>query len=317
VPGSPSSTPGPAAVGPSPRSWASAAFYPPSGKLVLFGGGTAYGLSSESSVVNGTPQLFNDTWTWDGQRWQQLHPVNSPPARLAAGLVYDAGHGVLVLFGGQSGNNETWTWDGTNWKQMSPTDTPPPWVFAAAMTYDATRKLVLLYDGGACFCISINQTWSWNGSNWTQVSTTTDPNAGAGNPETIVYDAARAQTVFVGPTGTWALDGTGWTRVGGGGPALGGDYLGPTNFVIADDQAQGVLLELGSSGDTWAWNGKAWTALNPSVAPPPRRGEAFAYDPVRRQMVLFGGSAWDGSPGTWKGLSDTWVWDGQIWKKVA
>jgi len=289
---------------------AAAPVYPPSGQVLLCGGATAI-------TVAKVPQTSNETWTWDGHTWQHLHPVNSPHARFAAGLVYDPANKVLVLYGGTGGNNETWTWNGTNWKQMSPPESPPAWQYAA-MTYDASRKTVLLYDGaGLCPCNAIDQTWSWDGSTWTQVTTPTDPNGTAVNPGTIAYDAATSQTVFVGTTGTWVLEAGGWRRLGGGGTAIQTSGAGYITFVITDDEARGRLLELGQNGDTWAWDGKVWTAVNPSVAPPPRAGEALAYDAIRRQVVLFGGGIVDASTGVWTARTDTWVWDGTIWKQVA
>src|SRR6266851_2836160 len=82
---SPSPTSLPIPHSPSPvsnqtaRPWAAAAFYPPSGKVVFFGG------VSEFSSIDG-PHASNEMWTWDGAKWLQLHPVNLPPARWSAGL---------------------------------------------------------------------------------------------------------------------------------------------------------------------------------------------------------------------------------------
>jgi hypothetical protein len=300
----------------SARPWAAAAFYPPSGKVVFFGGVTAFSASIG-------PQASSETWTWDGASWLQLHPVNSPPARYYAGLAYDPLHQVLVLYGGTANGqgtwlNDTWTWDGTNWKQMSPAESPPKW-FTAPMTYDVTRKVVLLYVGVGEWPITPpNQTWAWDGSTWNQIPTPADPNTGTGgSPDgTLAYDSTTAQTLYVGASGTWVLEAGGWRRISGGGTSNGSDYHSGSKFAVTDDPARGVLVEVGVSGDTWTWDGNAWTAQNPSVAPPPRSGEALAYDASHQQVVLFGGSV--SSPGSGlSGLSDTWVWDGKTWKQVA
>jgi hypothetical protein len=64
-------------------------------------------------------------------------------------------------------------------------------------------------------------------------------------------------------------------------------------------------------GDTWTWNGQGWTQLSPRHSPSARAYGQMAYDPVGRQVVLFGGLA-GGMP-----LRDTWLWDGSAWTQAA
>lgn len=44
------------------------------GQLILFGGG------AQNAVY------FNDTWTWNGSNWVQLHPATSPPFGFASAM---------------------------------------------------------------------------------------------------------------------------------------------------------------------------------------------------------------------------------------
>jgi hypothetical protein len=304
---SPSAVPSsPSPVSQAARPWSAGAFYPPSGKAVFFGGVA----SSGPTGLQGS----NETWTWDGANWRQLHPLNSPPARFNAGLAYDAARQVLVLFGGGANSSgeflrDTWTWDGTNWKQMSPAQTPTFWV-TAPMTYDATRKEVLLFVGlGDWPLTPPDETWSWDGTTWARILTPTDPKGAQQSTGTIAFDSKTGQTLFVSSGGTWVLDGGDWRRLTGGG-TTGREY------AVVDDPARGVLVEVGSNGDTWTWDGSAWTAQNPPVMPSPRTGAAIAFDSVRQKVVLFGGFAGNPyQPGT--ALTDTWEWDGTTWKKVA
>jgi hypothetical protein len=301
----------------SARSWASMALFPPSGSIVLFGGLTSFG-------VNSQPQVSSETWTWDGQSWHRLHPVLSPPARYGASLVYDPINKVLVLYGGthsQDGLNDTWTWDGANWKQMSPPESPPAWRYPA-MTYDVTRKAAVLYLGGMlCPCVSPDQTWSWDGSTWSQIPTRTIPDPDRGSTGavlgTIAYYPATGQTLYVASNGTWKLDAGGWVRLGGGGAVIRSDRLGFIESAVAYDEARGLLLEFGSNGDTWTWDGSAWTAQNPSLAPPARGGEGLAYDAARKRVVLFGGADFAIGGSNWAGMGDTWIWDGSSWKQIG
>jgi len=59
--------------------------------------------------------------------------------------------------------------------------------------------------------------------------------------------------------------------------------------------------------DTWEWDGKNWTQLNPVTIPPPRAEHSMAFDAARNRVVLFGGSR----------QHDTWEWDGSNWKNVS
>jgi Galactose oxidase, central domain len=65
--------------------------------------------------------------------------------------------------------------------------------------------------------------------------------------------------------------------------------------------------------DTWTWDGSRWTLHAPAHSPSPRIGASMAYDPVRRQVVLFGGQGPDGSPQP----TDTWLWDGSDWTRAT
>jgi len=62
----------------------------------------------------------------------------------------------------------------------------------------------------------------------------------------------------------------------------------------------------GLLGDTWTWNGSAWR-LAEAAGPPARVGAALAFDPLRGELLLYGGSGKDGL------LNDTWAWDGTRW----
>ena len=108
------------ATSPSPRIFASMAYDPATGDMVLFGGSSG-------------ATYRNDTWTWpDGTHtWTQQSPATSPPARWGASMAYDPATGDMVLFGGYNSagtgqTNDTWTWNGTTWTQQSPATTPPP-----------------------------------------------------------------------------------------------------------------------------------------------------------------------------------------------
>jgi len=87
---------------------------------------------------------------------------------------------------------------------------------------------------------------------------------------------------------------------------------------MAFDSVHGQVLLLGGYlrfsatyyeyNGTWIWDGGNWTKKSPQTSPPPRDSQVMAYDPVRGQVVLFGGDDSNGFP-----LGDTWTWDGTTW----
>jgi hypothetical protein len=63
------------------------------------------------------------------------------------------------------------------------------------------------------------------------------------------------------------------------------------------DADLGAVLLFGGSGelsvhlgDSWSWNGSAWTPLSRTTPPPARWGAALAFDEEERRAVLFGGN---------------------------
>jgi hypothetical protein len=82
---------------------------------------------------------------------------------------------------------------------------------------------------------------------------------------------------------------------------------------MAFDSCRGRLVLFGGRdveplNQTWEWDGQAWLQRESSSAPPARTGHAMAFDEVTRRVVLFGGTAADGSL-----RNDTWEWDGNEW----
>src|SRR5438552_1388447 len=73
---------------PAARSFASMVYNPGTGQVLLFGGRGSSGTD------------LQDTWTFDGKRWQQVNQTAGPPAREGGYLV--ATRSRAVLFGGSA-----------------------------------------------------------------------------------------------------------------------------------------------------------------------------------------------------------------------
>jgi len=67
-----------------------------------------------------------------------------------------------------------------------------------------------------------------------------------------------------------------------------------------------------TTGDTWAWDGSAWTQLD-VTGPSPRQGAAMAS--LHGTLVLVGGEVQGQMAPIYP--PDTWTWDGRAWISVA
>jgi uncharacterized protein (TIGR03437 family) len=252
---------------PSPRTSPAMVYDSAHGQVVLFGG------TDETNNYAG----LNDTWVWDGANWTEKMPQTSPPGRGFSGMVYDSAHGRVVLFGGEGSDfadfNDTWTWDGSNWSQATPQTSPAP-RDSFAMAYDSAHGYVVLFGGSGVsagnppMATVYNDTWVWDGSNWTEESPQATPPARYDSA--AAYDSAHDQVVLFG----------------GRNPSA-------------------SLLSLFVLGDTWVWGGSNWTQESPQSSPPARYGQALAYDSTHDQVVLFGGlnptESLDADTWTWFG----------------
>jgi uncharacterized protein (TIGR03437 family) len=118
-------------------------------------------------------------------------------------MAYDTTHGQVVLFGGNTDSSnlgDTWLWDGTNWTQVTPQNSPPARCYHE-MAYDSAHDQVVLFGGGTSDLLSmntglLNDTWLWDGSNWTQGTPQNSPPAR--NRFGMTFDAGHAQAVLFG-----------------------------------------------------------------------------------------------------------------------
>jgi hypothetical protein len=158
-----------------------------SGQLILFGGG------AQNAVY------FNDTWTWNGSNWVQLHPATSPPFGFASAMAYDPATRQIVMFGGQRSttySNSTWVWTGSNWQQLTP-QTVPGAREGASMAWDPTTSQLVMFGGRQTGSnADFNDTWVWTGANWVQQHPATSPPAR--NSAVLVFDPATGQMLLAG-----------------------------------------------------------------------------------------------------------------------
>lgn len=208
------------------------------------------------------------------------------------------------------------------WSLRTPSGAAPSPRAYHAMAFDAARGQTVLFGGYHGSGIFDGETWTWDGTAWTQKAI----GGPAPSPRcchAMAYDADRQVVVlFGGQTGdaqfsaeTWEWNGIAWSQraVGDPGP------IARFEHRMAYDSARHVTMLFGGYditinpfGDTWTWNGTAWTLADAGGAgrPAPRAQHALAYDSTRQVTVLFGGSTTTPVGAT---FGDTWEWNGSTW----
>lgn len=315
----PTATPRPIAQVEPPRRDSAMAYDAAEHRIVLFGG---------TILPN---QMTNETWSWNGSAWSHLYPASSPPA-LQGKMVYDGATGQLILFlsqvqSGGSIANELWAWGGATWQQLHPATMPD--VIGASIVYDAARQQVVLFGGGVPGTRSVtylNATWIWDGTTWIQRHP-----AAAPPPRTdavMVYDSAQQQIVLYGGSGLspfhdlWTWDGVTWQQQH---PTSMPPARQQANLVYDEATQQIVLFgglnlsETQALSDTWIWNGADWTQVA-SQGGPTALYASDAYDSDQQDIVVYAvqGNAKGSLPtGASSPMSQTWIWDGSIWKLLS
>jgi hypothetical protein len=145
-----------------------------SGELAAFGGNVAQpapipfpcnlclggNALQPSAARTGTESL------WNGTSWKQVITYTSGPSLPGVAIVGDpAAHSDVAL----SSGGQTWLWTGV-WTRVHPGSTPPI-VSGAAAVFDAATGQVVLFGGLGSTSRATglyDQTWTWNGSDWTQ-----------------------------------------------------------------------------------------------------------------------------------------------------
>ncbi len=247
------------------------------------------------------------TSEWNGERWSQ-GVVGGPPNADGASMAFDSVRNVSVLFR----FGQTWEWDGSSWTLRTPASNPPARE-QPAMAFDAARGEIILFGGlgfPSGFPTPLNDTWTYDGSNWTQRS---------GGPPgrfdaATAYDPLRQRVVMFGGSDfggllgdTWEWNGTNWTPMS---PAT-----SPTprfgSAMAFDATRNGVVMFGGgfggfsASNQTWIWDGLTWSQITTSAAPRARYFLAMAFDPVNNALLTIGGGPYDNISDSY--ARDSWM----------
>jgi hypothetical protein len=243
--------------------------------------------------------VFNDRlmYSWDGASFTRLCETSacnedspSCPVNLPEGLptnwaiTFDDTLGETLVYGAGGGKDQTWAFNGSEWHQLCTTEpclsSRPGPLADAGLAYDRARGVSVLFggqpngalcsqpeimfNGTAGITMPSNQTWTFDGTIWTQAAPAASPPARSGH--SMVYDIARERVVMRGGTDCDCFTSAGFST--------------------------GVFR------DTWEWNGSTWTqaAVTPTLAgytlatPPASSQHAMSLDPVSGEAVMTGGN---------------------------
>jgi hypothetical protein len=182
----------------------------------------------------------------------------------------------------------------------------------AAIAYDANQKQVVLFGGWACWGrVHEQDTWTWDGRDWTQVDRDSGPSGRA--EHAMAYDQTRRMVVLFGGKNengllddTWEWDGSQWhpRNPEQAPPARVGHRL------IYDVERHRVVLYGGSDdsywfSDGWEWDGTNWLPIEFSTTPRIAYAYAIVEDSARQRKFAFLGS------------EGTWIWDEMGWRQLS
>ncbi len=236
----------------------------------------------------------------DCLQWVRRTDVGSYGQRYMHAMAYDSDRGVTVFFGGEIGIypeeaffNDTQEYDGKQWRQIN-TAVKPPARSGHAMAYDPVRKKMVMFGGRSYVSgsrVLFSDTWVYSGDGingfWQlQQGITVPPTT---TQHAIVWDSVNHGILLQSLAGsTWLWNGTDWTSISSGLPAL-------FDYGMAFDSARGIAMMAGGRyifGDEidTIWEKPADSGWQNRGPGPSIRAElALAYDERRQRVVMVGG----------------------------
>ena len=216
--------------------------------------------------ITGSPYAM---WGLDANGWANLYPETIPSRGLyPASVVLDPVHRQLVALVPEQTTTATWTFDGSTWTKAAPATNLPP-RRQQAVAYDPATSTTVVYGGDLVIGGSrpFDDTWTWNGTTWTELHPATTP--GGCTAGQLAYDAASRQMIL---------------------------------FCVREQQNRSGNFII----STWAWSGTTWTQLHPSTTPPAAFMPRMTYDAVHQELVLFLGPVGSTKPQTWTYSNGAW-----------
>lgn len=281
---------------PTPRRWAAMTYDPTSTGMLLFGGDTGTGASSE-------------TWLFLGGSWIPMSPVNVPPARRMASLatrtnpefndvILCAGedHTLTGPYGADLYRHlDVWTWNGGNWTKLSDwnwataTGTFPASAIANQAVYDPIRRRLVIQGGqGIAAGTTANTTYlydtaTYGGSptnytsefdcltnTWSLYANPITGTAPFNNTDLVLGRISRYSTGFVAATGKIYKSGGQDPTKSGSRPTYNAYEYQATTLATATAYGAGCAGPggvLSLTADNAPWTGRTWSGTCANVGP--------------------------------------------------
>jgi len=270
---------------------------------------------------------FFDFWTYQNGMFRPVLTSSQPTDCGAPIGAYDTDRSKLIVL---CSAGATWEYDGTKWSQFDANKTAPPAHRFASLVYDQNLKKIVFFGGFDLNSVYLDQTWTYDGTVWTQVKKNPAPSRSL---TSMWYDPILKKTVIYGGLGRitsqdrltrysdmWSFDGTGWTQIKPDvtpGMRYGAEVAVDPNTghailfggIRVDVDANNNQVQV-YANDTWDWDGTTWKQITSPLTPPARENGGFALDPIRNQLVMFGGYS-----GFY--LSDLWTFANGKWSQVT
>jgi hypothetical protein len=279
------------------------------GQVVLFGS-----FSGSANFQGGTDPQDGRLATWvfsQGDWTRQASALDDLPAFRPAGVAHETSRDRFLLVDQNNATvpwrwTETWAVEGDRFRLLQPANSPPPREMAT-LGYHPGLDRVVLYGGttGPYF----NDTWIWDGTNWSEDTTQPRPTLGYING-TMVYDPYHDSLVMwqQGANDVWEWRGSGWTHW------VAATLPGPARFFsgFGFDPVRRRYVRFGgrtmswpaqSFTDTWEFDGFSWSQRQPAHSPPqidypwhsvyvPQLGGVMMTNDVDYNAWLWDGTDW-------------------------
>ena len=189
------------------------------------------------------------------------------------------------------------------------------------MAYDPGTGQLILFGGQSANGNALPDTWTWNGTTWSQKCPTRSPPARAS--AAMAYDPGTGQLILFGgqnASGECSARHLDMERHHLDGaiphhqpPRPRPAPPWPTTPPPASCPLRRPGCQRNALGTPGPGTAPPGRPNPPPPTPPPAPRPAMAYDPATGQLVLFGGNG----IGTTGVLPDTWTWDGTTWTQQS